>query len=82
MVDNDRSVAEARTESVAEWRAFVLEKAKGSLVSEVDSWMTGVNMNVEGKQTRTVVRYSGTAPEYRAKCDAVAATGYKGLRFS
>jgi cation diffusion facilitator CzcD-associated flavoprotein CzcO len=82
MVDNDRSVAEATTESVAKWRAFVDEKAQGSLVNEIDSWMTGVNMNVEGKQTRTVVRYSGTAPEYRAKCDDVAATGYQGLRFS
>jgi len=42
--------------------------------------MTGVNMNVEGKQTRTLVRYSGTAPEYREWCDEVAAKGYQELR--
>jgi hypothetical protein len=38
-------------------------------------------MNVEGKQTRTIVRYSGSAPEYRARCDEVAAGGYRELRF-
>jgi hypothetical protein len=41
--------------------------------------MTGVNTNVEGKQVRIVNRYSGSAPEYRARCDAVAANGYKDL---
>jgi hypothetical protein len=68
-------------ESVAEWLAVVEAKADGLLANEIDSWMTGVNMNVEGKQTRTVVRYSGTAPEYRAKCDEVAAGGYRELSF-
>jgi hypothetical protein len=38
--------------------------------------MTGINSNVEGKQTRIVARYSGSAPAYRARCDAVAASGY------
>jgi cation diffusion facilitator CzcD-associated flavoprotein CzcO len=72
---------EAGRQAVAEWNVFVHEKAEGLLSNEIDSWMTGVNMNVEGKQTRTVVRYSGTAPEYRAKCDEVAAGGYRELRF-
>ena len=41
--------------------------------------MTGINRNVEGKQTRIIARYSGSAPAYRARCDAVAANGYKEL---
>ncbi len=41
--------------------------------------MTGVNRNVEGKQTRIIARYSGSAPAYRARCDAVAAAGYQEL---
>ena len=41
--------------------------------------MTGVNMNVEGKQVRIIARYSGTAPEYREWCDRVAAGGYREL---
>ena len=51
------------------------------LANEIDSWMTGVNMNVEGKQTRTIVRYSGTAPEYRAKCDEVGGRRVSGVVF-
>jgi hypothetical protein len=57
--------------------------------------MTGINSNVDGKQTRIVARYSGSAPAYRARCDEVAAKQYdelgagldrrrksKGLRFN
>ena len=51
----------------------------GLLSNEVNSWMTGVNRNVEGKQTRIIARYSGSAPAYRARCDEVAANGYPGL---
>jgi hypothetical protein len=53
--------------------------AQGLLANEVDSWMTGVNRNVEGKQTRTLVRYSGSAPAYRQWCDEVAAEGYRDI---
>jgi len=66
-------------EAVREWTGFVKRKGEGLLSNEVDSWMTGVNLNVEGKQTRIIARYSGTAPEYRAWCDEVAAAGYRGI---
>ena len=81
MTEQELASAEACPESVAEWATLVHQKAEGLLSNEIDSWMTGINMNVEGKQTRTVVRYSGTAPEYRAKCDEVAAQGYQELVF-
>ena len=81
MTENNLTQARARDEAVNEWADFVHEKAQGLLSNEVDSWMTGINLNVEGKQTRTVVRYSGTAPEYREKCDHVAAEGYRELHF-
>ena len=44
--------------------------------------MTGINSNVEGKQTRIIARYSGSAPDYRAWCDGVAAEGYRELALS
>ncbi len=72
-------VADARPDAVEEWTEFVKKKGEGLLANEVDSWMTGVNMNVEGKQTRIIARYSGTAPEYREWCDRVAAGGYREL---
>ena len=82
MTERGLTRTEARPESVAKWQDIVHQKAEGLLANEIDSWMTGINMNVEGKQTRTIVRYSGTAPEYRATCDAVTEGGYRELSFS
>ena len=80
--EHEYHLVEARDKSVQEWAAFVYEKAQGLLTNEIDSWMTGVNMNVDGKQTRSIVRYSGTAPEYRARCREIAAGDYQQLRFA
>jgi hypothetical protein len=55
---------------------------EGLLSNEVDSWMTGINRNVEGKTERIIARYSGSAPAYRARCDAVAAGGYREMRLA
>jgi cation diffusion facilitator CzcD-associated flavoprotein CzcO len=71
--------AEARPEAVAEWMAHAHHKAEGLLSSEIESWMTGVNMNVDGRQVRRLVRYSGSAPEYRAWCRRMAEGGYAEL---
>jgi cation diffusion facilitator CzcD-associated flavoprotein CzcO len=79
MTGRGLSVAEPRPQAVAEWTAFVKKKGEGLLSNEVDSWMTGVNSNVDGKQVRIIARYSGTAPEYRQWCDAVAQGGYREL---
>jgi len=71
---------EATTQGVKSWTDHVKALGEGMLSNEVDSWMTGINSNVEGKQTRIVARYSGSAPDYRARCDEVAAKGYDELR--
>ena len=70
---------EATEAGVASWTDHVKSLGVGLLSNEVNSWMTGYNTNVEGKQTRIIARYSGSAPAYRAKCDEVAAHGYQGL---
>lgn len=77
--EHDVTFADPRPEAVEEWTDFVKLKAEGLLSNEIDSWMTGVNQNVEGKQTRIVARYSGSAPDYRAWCDRVAEGGYREL---
>ncbi|KAM3414351.1 hypothetical protein BST61_g10997 [Cercospora zeina] len=53
---------EAKEEGVREWTEHVHDCSKGSLVLEVDSWMTGVNTNVPGKNKRSIVRYAGSGP--------------------
>ena len=79
MKEHNLTRADARPEAVNAWTDYVREMAKGLLSNEIDSWMTGVNSNIDGKQTRTLMRYSGSAPTYRAWCDKVAAQGYREL---
>ena len=69
----------ATAAGVASWTDYVRSKAKGLLSNEVNSWMTGVNTNIAGKNTRILARYSGSAPDYRARCDSVTAQGYREL---
>jgi cation diffusion facilitator CzcD-associated flavoprotein CzcO len=73
---------EATADGVASWTDHVKALGVGLLSNEIDSWMTGINRNVEGKESRIVARYSGSAPAYRAKCDEVAAKGYDELRLA
>ena len=77
----DRGVTriEATSAGEVEWTDHVLKLGEGLLSNEVNSWMTGVNSNVEGKQTRKVMRYGGSFPSFRQQCDGVVADGYRGL---
>ena len=67
---------EATAAGAKAWTDHVIAASEGLLFTEVDSWMTGINRNVEGKQVRRIMRYSGGHPAFRARCEAVAADGY------
>jgi len=72
----------ATAAGVADWTNHVKSLGEGLLSNEIDSWMTGINRNIEGKDTRIIARYSGSAPAYRERCDAVAANAYRELALS
>jgi hypothetical protein len=81
--ENDYTYVEPTEEATEEWTEHVIDCSKASvLINEVDSWMTGINKNVKGKTLRSVVRYSGSAVEYRRRCNDCKASGYKGLVFA
>ena len=78
-----QTISSLATEAgVTSWTDHVKSLGVGLLSNEIDSWMTGINRNVEGKTTRIINRYSGSAPAYRARCDAVAANVYQELALS
>ncbi|KAK5046117.1 hypothetical protein LTR84_008574 [Exophiala bonariae] len=68
-----------KKEAVEEWTKHVIDAAKHGLAFQVDSWMTGVNHNVEGKSKRIVARYAGTNPMFRERADKAAEDGYKDI---
>jgi len=73
---------EPTPEAADAWTEHVVECSKGALSNEVDSWMTGVNKNVKGKTVRSVARYSGSAAEFRRRCEESRSLGWKGLNFA
>jgi cation diffusion facilitator CzcD-associated flavoprotein CzcO len=79
MQAHEQTRVEPQPESVQAWMKACKASMVGLLSSEVDSWMTGVNTNVEGKTTRVLARWGGTGPDYRARCNAIASGGYREL---
>jgi len=77
--DRDLTRIEATVAGAVAWTDHVIASSEGLLFTEVDSWMTGINRNVEGKQVRRIMRYSGGHPKFRERCDGVAADGYREL---
>jgi cation diffusion facilitator CzcD-associated flavoprotein CzcO len=61
------------------WTEHVYETGRYLLLTQVDSWMTGINQNVPGRQKRTFMAYAGGAPSYRQRCDEIAANAYEGF---
>lgn len=80
--DNGHTYVEPSQKAVDEWTDHVLECSKGALANEVDSWTSGVNKNVQGKTKRSVVRYAGSAVEFRKRCADCRAASWQGLDFA
>lgn len=73
------SYAEASDEATASWMAHLAAVSPSMLMDDVDSWLTGVNTNVGQKRTRRVMKYGGSAPDYRRKAQEVADGMYQEL---
>jgi cation diffusion facilitator CzcD-associated flavoprotein CzcO len=83
MIERDLTRAEATPEGIETWNRHINDKSSGSLMNGVDSWMTGVNKNVEGKGVRILgARYGGSVESYRGLCDEVASNGYEAMNLS
>jgi cation diffusion facilitator CzcD-associated flavoprotein CzcO len=61
------------------WTQHVYDTSQFLLLTQVDSWMTGINKNVTTRTKRTFMAYAGGAPNYRQRCEDVAANGYEGF---
>jgi len=70
-----------RPEQVADWTETVLKAGEKLLSSKVDSWQTGVNRNVAGRNVRRVLGYNGNGAHFRRLTDEVAKGGYEAFAF-
>ncbi len=81
MQSHGLSRVETRVEEVDRWVVEVEQAVEGLLFQDINSWQTGVNRNVEGRQVRRVLGYYGGALPYRRRINKVAADGYRELIF-
>ncbi len=81
MLKHNLTRVETRPEKVSEWTQIVIKAAEPLLSSKVDSWQTGVNRNVEGRQVRRVLGYNGNGVHFRRTTDEVAKGGYQEFTF-
>jgi cation diffusion facilitator CzcD-associated flavoprotein CzcO len=81
MLEHGLTRVETKTEQVDGWTETVIKAAEPLLSSKVDSWQTGVNRNVEGRQVRRVLGYNGNGAHFRRTTDDVAKGGYKEFSF-
>ena len=49
------------------------------LLGQVNSWFTGVNKNIKGRDKREVLLFVGGNPKFRQYCDDVRDNDYKGF---
>ena len=66
----------------AEWTEHVIQVAEKLLITKTDSWFTGINRNIAGRQKRMVLLYAGGATQYRKRCTQVMENDYAGFEFS
>src|SRR3954452_4172671 len=81
MKEHNLARVETRSELVDEWTETVIKAGEKLLSSKVDSWQTGVNRNVEGRNVRRVLGYNGHGVHFRRKTDEVAKGGYQEFAF-
>jgi cation diffusion facilitator CzcD-associated flavoprotein CzcO len=72
---------EPREAAVDEWAVLVEKASEKLLSSKIGSWQTGVNQNVEGRNTPRILGYNGGAVRYRKTSQKVAEGGYKEFEF-
>jgi len=70
---------EAKVEAEEAWSKHCFELAQNTLMTKVDSWYTGAN--IEGK-SRGFLIYVGGVGEYRKICDEVAAKNYESFNLT
>ena len=74
--------AEPTVESMDAWGEHVTTTGDRMLFTKVNSWFTGINSNLEGRNERRFLLYAAGLPTYRDKADEVVASGYDGFVLS
>lgn len=64
------------------WTETCNDLMHATLIGSTDSWFTGVNPNIEGRDKRSALFYAGPNPEYRRICDEIERNEYNAFEFN
>jgi cation diffusion facilitator CzcD-associated flavoprotein CzcO len=78
MLRHGYSRIQTTADAEAEWTRHVHEVYAKTLLAKYPTNSLWLGSNTPGK-TKTVYGYMGPFPDYRARCDAVASSGYRGF---
>jgi len=73
---------EPEREAAESFTAYAEKLQSKLLLGQTNSWFTGVNQNIEGRDKREVLLFVGGNPRFRAYCDDVRENDYKGYVMS
>ena len=77
--ENNISRVEPTEEAMDAWGEHVVTSGDRMLFTKVNSWFTGINTNLEGRQQRRFLLYAAGLPTYREKADEIAENDYEGF---
>jgi len=66
-------------EAVDSWTAYCTKLLDKMLLGQTNSWFTGINKNIEGRNKREVLLFVGGNPRFREYCNDVRDNDYKGF---
>jgi len=82
MRDNGLTRVASTAEAEDAWQDDVVRASAKMLLSKTDSWFTGINRNVDGRDRRVHLLYTAGLPAYRERCEEAAVNGYEGMVLS
>jgi len=80
--DQKITLVEPETEAVESWTGYCDKLMGRMLLGRTNSWFTGINKNIEGRDKREVLLFVGGNPRFREYCEDVTRNGYKGYVMS
>ncbi|MFP6780112.1 MAG: NAD(P)/FAD-dependent oxidoreductase [Gammaproteobacteria bacterium] len=79
---NGHTRVQPSVQAESDWTEHVVEIGDKLLLNRTDSWITGINRNIPGRDKRMNLLYTGGAVRYHRKCNEVVAGYYAELQFS
>jgi cyclohexanone monooxygenase len=76
------TLIEPETEAVESWTGYCDKLMGRMLLGRTNSWFTGINKNIKGRDKRETLLFVGGNPKFRQYCEDVKAHNYKGFQFA